>query len=106
MTPTQAKHYAAAVEQAEEAFKKRVSEIAGNARSAMLQYFADNRLTFVSGNGIWIVEDTKKPTNHPGRRVNDEDLPTEIAETLNLEVAHGDHLGFYMQPITRKDWKS
>jgi len=109
MTPTQENYYANAVREAEEAFESKMSEIAASARNALLQYFADNRFTFISGNGTWHIEDTKKPKKHSKRFVNDEDLLPAISRTLNLEFASGGHLGrhlgLYMEPITRKDWK-
>jgi hypothetical protein len=106
VTSEQAKYFATAVASAQTDFRRAVDELAQNARAALLPYFAEHRLTYMSGNGTWFIEDTKKRKKDGlNNFVEDDALPKEIRDTLMLEVAHGDHLGFYIRDIKRADWR-
>jgi len=99
--------FSKALEGAQALFRTNVEELAEQARAEILPYFKKHGYDFIAGNGSWSISrpaaDTA-PYYRPDDHVEDEELPQNIRELLNLEVAHGDHLGFYIRDIKRGEW--
>jgi hypothetical protein len=96
-----------ALENTQAAFRFQVEQLAEEARCEILPYFKKHNYAYTAGNGSWFISkpaaddaDYYKPDNY----VEDDDLPQNIRELLWLEVAHGDHLGFYVRDIKRGEW--
>ena len=90
------------LEAAQAAFRAEIDKIAEQARAAILPYFKKHDFDFKAGNGRWFI-------TRPGgithvRFVDDDELPKNIHDVLMLEVAHSDHLGFYIRDIKRGEW--
>jgi hypothetical protein len=93
-----------ALEAAQVAFRTEVEALAEKARVEILPYFKKHNLDYISGNGTWFIT---RPATDPRDReisVDDDDLPKNICDLLNLEVAHNDCLGFYIRDIKRGEW--
>ncbi len=95
------------LEDAQAAFREEIELLAEQARDEILPYFKKHNFDFMAGNGTWIISkpaaddaDYYKPENH----VEDDDLPQNIRDLFMLEVAHADHLGFYIRDIKRGEW--
>lgn len=95
--------FAKALESVQAAFRAEVEELAEQARAEILPYFKRHGLDFMAGNGSWCIS---RLDEEEGREVlvNDDELPTNIRAVLMLEVAHADHLGFYISDIKRGEW--
>ena len=96
-----------AVEAAQAAFRAQVEDLAEAARAEILPYFKARGYDFTAGNGTWFI--SKPAADHadyyrPEQHVNDDELPKNIRDLLNLEVALHDHLGFYIRDIKRGEW--
>ena len=96
-------HLSKSLDAAQASFRAEISKLAEQARAEILPYFKKHGLDFMSGNGSWVI-------TRPGvdgmraRFVDDDDLPQNIRDLLMLEVAHSDHLGFYVRDINRGEW--
>jgi hypothetical protein len=106
---TQKKHvqFSKELEAVQSAFQAAIEKLAEKARTEILPYFKKHGFDFVAGNGSWFISrpaaDTA-PYYRPDDYVEDEKLPKNIRDLLNLEVARGDHLGFYIRDIKRGEW--
>jgi hypothetical protein len=99
--------FSQALENAQETFQAEIEELAEKARIEILPYFKKQGFDFRAGNGSWIIsrpEADTAPYYRPDDHVEDEELPKNICDLLNLEVARGDHLGFYIRDIKRGEW--
>ena len=92
------------LEAAQAAFRE-VEKLAEQARAEILPYFKKHDLDFMAGNGDWHIS---RPSDYDpkGREVpvHDDQLPKNILDLLMLEIAHADHLGFYIRDIKRGEW--
>lgn len=89
------------LDDAQSVFYDKVYALAAQVRDEILPYFKKHSLDYVAGNGTWIISRLE------GRfetSVGDDELPKNIRDLLMLEVAHGDHLGFYVRDIKRGEW--
>jgi hypothetical protein len=93
------KRFTAEVDALNGARRTKLRALGKRARKIIVPYFSEHKLTYQAGNGDWCIEDTA------GNFIDDDDLPTEIRELLMVEVAYGDHLGFYIEDIKPTDWK-
>jgi hypothetical protein len=96
-----------ALEAAQSAFQAEVEALAEKARAEILPYFKKHGYDYRAGNGTWFIsrpEADTAPHYRPDDHVEDEDLPKNIRDLLNLEVARDDHLGFYVRDIKRGEW--
>jgi hypothetical protein len=96
-----------ALEAVQAAFRAEVEKLAEAAREEILPYFKKHGFDFMAGNGSWIISRPAAdaaPYYRPEDHVEDEELPQNIRDLLNLEVAYGDHLGFYIRDIKRGEW--
>lgn len=95
--------FSKALEAAQEDFRLKIEKLADAARDEILPYFKEHGFDFKAGNGSWIIT---RPDDVPrnDRFVGDDELPENIRELLMLEVAHADHLGFYIRDIKRGEW--
>lgn len=91
------------LEAAQAAFRAEVDKLAEQVRADILPYFKKHGFDFMAGNGSWVIT---RPGDHAGhdRFVDDDELPKNIHDVLMLEIAHADHLGFYMRDIKRGEW--
>ena len=99
--------FSKSLEAAQAAFRAEVEAIAEKARAEILPYFKKHGLDFMAGNGTWLIsrpEADTAPYYRPEDHVEDEELPQNIRELLDLEVVYGDHLGFYVRDIKRGEW--
>jgi hypothetical protein len=89
-----------ALEAAQAAFREEIDKLAEAARSEILPYFQKHDLDYLAGNGDWYIT---RNNNRVGDEhfVHNDALPANIRALLMLEVAHGDHLGFYIRDIRR-----
>jgi hypothetical protein len=85
------------------AFGDEVSRLAEQARAEILPYFKKHDLDYRAGNGDWLVTRNNDRVGDE-HFVHDNALPANIRELLMLEVAHADHLGFYIRDIKRGEW--
>ena len=109
MTKTKLRRFEKAIEKAQAAFRAEVEKLAVEARAEILPYFQKHRLTFSAGNGTWFISKPSADDSDYYRQddhVEDDALPENIRDLLNLEVAHGDHLGFYVADIKRDEGRS
>ena len=85
------------------AFRAEIDKLAEQVRVEILPYFKTHDFDFMAGNGSWVIT---RPGDHVGheRFVDDDELPKNIRDALMLEIAHADHLGFYMRDIKRGEW--
>jgi hypothetical protein len=90
------------LEAAQAAFRAEVEALSEKVRSEILPYFKKHGLDFMAGNGSWSI--TRPGVTGHDRFVDDDALPENIAALLMLEVAHADHLGFYVRDIRRGEW--
>ena len=96
-----AKSLTAEIDALNDAHRKKLLAIGKRARNRMiLPYFSAHKLTYASGNGTWYVNTVS------GEFVDDDDLPDDIRDLLTIEVARGDHLGFYIDNIEPEHWKA
>lgn len=96
-----------AIEAAQAAFRADVEKLAESARAEILPYFKKRGFDFRAGNGSWLIsrpEADSAPYYRPDDHVEDDELPKNIRDLLNLEVALHDHLGFYIRDIKRGEW--
>jgi hypothetical protein len=99
--------FSKAVEAAQEAFRTEIEAIAEKVRAEILPYFRKHDFDYVSGNGTWFITRASAdsaPYYRPSDAVEDEELPQNIRELLNLEVAWNQCLGFYIRDIKRGEW--
>lgn len=96
------------LEVAQDVFRNEVETLAEEARGEILPYFKEHGLDFMAGNGSWLITRVDEVN---GREVDgyevlveDDALPKNIRALLMLEVAHADHLGFYVRDIKRGEW--
>ncbi|HSX23039.1 MAG TPA: hypothetical protein VLE97_09720 [Gaiellaceae bacterium] len=95
------------LESARAAFQAQVEQLAEEARAEILPYFKKHGYDFVSGNGTWFIS---KPAAddvdyyRPDLHVNDDELPKNIRDLLNMEVDYNNCLGFYIRDIKRGEW--
>lgn len=94
---------AKALEVAQAAFRTEIDKLAGQARSEILPYFKQHDLDYRAGNGDWLVTRNNDRVGDE-HFVHDDALPANIRDLLMLEVAHADHLGFYVHDIKRGEW--
>jgi hypothetical protein len=100
--------FSKAIEAAQAAFRAEVDLFAEQARDEILPYFKKHGLGFVSGAGWgWSISkpsaDTA-PHYRPEDHVEDDSLPKNIRDLLNLEVGHNDQLGLHIRDIKRGEW--
>lgn len=96
-----------ALETAQAAFRAEVESLAEKARAEILPYFKKHGFTYTAGNGTWFISKPAADDSNyyrPDNYVTDDDLPANIRDLLMLEIAHGDHLGFYIRDIKRGEW--
>ena len=91
------------LEVAQAAFRAEIDKIAEQARAEILPYFKKHGFDFMAGNGSWLIRRPDGRATHD-RFVDDDELPTNIRDLLMLEIAHADHLGFYIRDIKRGEW--
>jgi hypothetical protein len=91
-----------ALEAAQDAFRSKIDKLAEHARSEILPYFKKHGFDFMAGNGTWLISRIDEESYEVS--VDDGALPVNIRELLTLEVAHADHLGFYIRDIKRGEW--
>jgi hypothetical protein len=94
------KRFEGLVEVIEAERTRKLLAVGKRARKILLPYFIEKRLTYMTGNGEWYINDTK------GDFIDDDDLPAEIRALLMIEVGYGDHVGFYIDDIKPADWKA
>ena len=96
------------LEAAQSAFRAEVDKLAEVARVEILPYFKKHDFDFMAGNGSWVITrangDREGCIGAAARFVEDDALPTNIRDLLMLEIAHADHLGFYIRDIKRGEW--
>jgi hypothetical protein len=85
------------------AFDDEVTRLAEQARAEILPYFKKHDLDYRAGNGDWLVTRNNDRVGDD-HFVHDDALPANIRELLMLEVAYGNHLGFYIRDIKRGEW--
>ena len=95
--------FSKALEVAQAAFRAEIDKLAEQARVEILPYFKKHDLDYRAGNGDWIITRNNARVGDE-HFVHDDALPANIRELLMLEVAHGDHLGFYIRDIKRGEW--
>lgn len=95
--------FSKALEVTQAAFRAEVEKLAEEARTEILPYFRKNNFDYRAGNGNWLITRPTRSRITPVF-VNDDDLPENIRSVLLLEVAHADHLGFYVRDIKRGEW--
>jgi len=84
------------------AFRSKIEKLAEQVRAEILPYFRKHDFDFMAGNGSWVI--TRPGVMGRDRFVDDDELPANVRELLMLEVAHADHLGFYVRDIKRGKW--
>jgi hypothetical protein len=92
------------LEAAKVTFRTEVERLADQARTEILSYCQEHGLDFKAGNGSWCIT---RLDEEDGREilVDDDELPINIRALLMLEVAHADHLGFYLCDVERPPQK-
>ena len=92
----------------QEGFRAEIAALAEEARAEILPYFKAHGLGFVAGAGWgWSISkpsaDTA-PYYRPADHVEDDALPQNIRELLNLEVGYNNPLGIHIREIKRGEW--
>lgn len=95
--------FSKSLEAAQAAFLSEIEKLADAARAEILPYFKKHDLDYRAGNGDWIITRNNARVGD-AHFVHDDALPANIRELLMLEVAHADHLGFYIRDIKRGQW--
>ena len=97
-----------ALEVTQAAFRAEIDKLAEQARIEILPYFKKHGFDFKAGNGSWVITrpngDREGCIGAAARFVDDDALPANIRDVLMLEIAHADHLGFYIRDIKRGEW--
>jgi hypothetical protein len=106
MTKTKLNKISKALDDAQAAFRTEIDKLAKQARTEILLYFKKYDLDFTAGNGDWVITRPGDRVSHDRLVVDDDDLPKKIRDLLMLEVAYGDHLGFYIRDIKRAETAS
>lgn len=108
LSKTKLKQLSNELEAAQEVFQHHVDVLAEKVRAEILPYFKKHGLGFVAGAGWgWIISkpsaDTA-PYYRPDDHVEDDALPQNIRELLNLEVGYNNQLGLHIREIRRGEW--
>jgi hypothetical protein len=108
LTKKKLAHLSRALENVQAAFLFSVEQLAEEARAEILPYFKKHGLGFVAGAGWgWSISkpsaDTA-PHHRPDDYVEDDALPQNIRDLLNLEVSYNDQLGLHIREIKRGEW--
>ena len=74
----------------------RLLALPSSARDQLVPYFQKRGWSYKAGNGTWFIEDRR------GRLVEGHKLPSAVHEVLNMEVEHGQLLGFFIRNIARE----
>lgn len=99
--------FSQSIDRARGAFDAEIYKLAEQARAEILPYFKKHNYDYKAGNGDWIISKpsaVKAAYYRPEDHVSNDDLPANIRALLMLEVAHADHLGFYVRDIKRGQW--
>jgi len=99
--------FSKALEAAQSLFRAEVEKLAEAARAEILPYFKKHGFDYKAGNGTWFISrpaDDDADYYLPELHVNDDELPKNIQDLLNLEAECNQPLGFFIRDIVRGEW--
>jgi hypothetical protein len=100
--------FSKAIEAVQATFRDEIDLLAEQARDEILPYFKKHGLSFAAGAGWgWSISKPSAdmtPHYRPADHVDDDELPKNIRDLLNLEVGYNDQLGLHIRDIKRGEW--